>query len=403
MSAPSELSFDEILKFMLAHNGKVTNFELVKHFKPFLTDPDKKDEARSIFKKHVNTLASIKTQNDEKWLVLKRKYCVNKDESVEEMGSIETSTKLGDESVSSELSLNAPQPPPYIPPPSVENNNTGESPVLDVTENTKDLHHENVEQSLRPVSQTSLDIEITHPVVHSRKKSNADKVERKSISVPKPGLKSSLSCHDDIQNMKENLPLTRSEGNIISDNCETEQTMSVKERKQMFNRMASEGDATALRPLRIIEIVERQTMAVWQMTPQFDLLTFQKLSCFSLRVTASIDMIKNDSALSSGSWTFVYHGQIMGSPFNKDKRPEKMVSARAAFLFQSCKKKQLYSVIAMPAERSKRNHREREPKKARRAYVSLFSDARIPEITRDSARTLPDTVFTPTTYVTQKA
>lgn len=40
MSAPQELSFDEILKFMLAHNGQVTNQVLVKHFRPFLTNPE---------------------------------------------------------------------------------------------------------------------------------------------------------------------------------------------------------------------------------------------------------------------------------------------------------------------------------------------------------------------------
>lgn len=40
MSPPAELSYDEILKFMLAHNGKVTNHELVKHFKVFLMNPD---------------------------------------------------------------------------------------------------------------------------------------------------------------------------------------------------------------------------------------------------------------------------------------------------------------------------------------------------------------------------
>lgn len=39
---PAELSFEEILKFMLAHNGKVTNHALVKHFKVFLTNSDKK-------------------------------------------------------------------------------------------------------------------------------------------------------------------------------------------------------------------------------------------------------------------------------------------------------------------------------------------------------------------------
>lgn len=44
MSPPTELSFEEILKFMLAHNGKVTNHELVKHFKVFLMNPDMRGE-----------------------------------------------------------------------------------------------------------------------------------------------------------------------------------------------------------------------------------------------------------------------------------------------------------------------------------------------------------------------
>lgn len=44
MSPPSELSFEEILKFMLLHNGKVTNHELVKHFKVFLMNPDMRGE-----------------------------------------------------------------------------------------------------------------------------------------------------------------------------------------------------------------------------------------------------------------------------------------------------------------------------------------------------------------------
>lgn len=44
MSAPVELSFEEILKFMLAHNGKVTNYDLVKHFKVFLMNPNMRGE-----------------------------------------------------------------------------------------------------------------------------------------------------------------------------------------------------------------------------------------------------------------------------------------------------------------------------------------------------------------------
>lgn len=44
MAAPSELSIAEIRKFMLENGGKVTNHELVKHFKQFLTNPNTKGE-----------------------------------------------------------------------------------------------------------------------------------------------------------------------------------------------------------------------------------------------------------------------------------------------------------------------------------------------------------------------
>lgn len=42
MAAPSELSLVEIRNFMLKNGGKVTNHELVKYFKYFLTHPDTK-------------------------------------------------------------------------------------------------------------------------------------------------------------------------------------------------------------------------------------------------------------------------------------------------------------------------------------------------------------------------
>lgn len=39
MSEPQELSLKEIHAFMLQYNGRVTNHDLVKHFKKFLTNP----------------------------------------------------------------------------------------------------------------------------------------------------------------------------------------------------------------------------------------------------------------------------------------------------------------------------------------------------------------------------
>lgn len=49
MDLPSELSLNEIRKFMLKSGGKVTNHELVKYFKNFLTNPDTKGIEISCF------------------------------------------------------------------------------------------------------------------------------------------------------------------------------------------------------------------------------------------------------------------------------------------------------------------------------------------------------------------
>jgi hypothetical protein len=40
MAAPGEFSVEAIRDFMLQNGGKVTNHELVKHFKGFLTNPE---------------------------------------------------------------------------------------------------------------------------------------------------------------------------------------------------------------------------------------------------------------------------------------------------------------------------------------------------------------------------
>lgn len=48
---------------MLAREGRVTNHELVKHFKAWLTHPTERESARQRFKEYVNTLATIKVEN----------------------------------------------------------------------------------------------------------------------------------------------------------------------------------------------------------------------------------------------------------------------------------------------------------------------------------------------------
>lgn len=39
MAAPSEFTLDSVRDFILQNGGRVTNHELVKHFKIFLTNP----------------------------------------------------------------------------------------------------------------------------------------------------------------------------------------------------------------------------------------------------------------------------------------------------------------------------------------------------------------------------
>ncbi|XP_047367911.1 ankyrin repeat domain-containing protein SOWAHC isoform X5 [Vespa velutina] len=74
MATPSELSLDEIRKYLLENGGTARNHDVVKYFKKFLTDPETRVEARNRFKEYVNTLATIKNEEGEKYLVLKKKY-----------------------------------------------------------------------------------------------------------------------------------------------------------------------------------------------------------------------------------------------------------------------------------------------------------------------------------------
>ena len=52
----------------------MTNHDLVKCFRAWLTDPAGKEAARAQFKDYVNTLATIRQENGEKFLILKKKF-----------------------------------------------------------------------------------------------------------------------------------------------------------------------------------------------------------------------------------------------------------------------------------------------------------------------------------------
>ncbi|XP_053402837.1 uncharacterized protein LOC123548586 [Mercenaria mercenaria] len=71
----SEFTEKSVKEFLIANGGRVKNTDLVSYFKRFLNDPARKDEMREKFKNYVNTLATIKMDdNKEKILMLKKKY-----------------------------------------------------------------------------------------------------------------------------------------------------------------------------------------------------------------------------------------------------------------------------------------------------------------------------------------
>ena len=74
MQQPAEFSLESVRQLMLANGGRITNHDLVKSYKRWLTDPQEKENARAQFKDYVNTLATIKQENGEKYLLLKKKF-----------------------------------------------------------------------------------------------------------------------------------------------------------------------------------------------------------------------------------------------------------------------------------------------------------------------------------------
>ena len=65
MAGPTEFTLEAVRQYMLAQpEGRVTNHELVKYFRAWLTHPTEKESARQKFKEYVNTLATIKQGRD---------------------------------------------------------------------------------------------------------------------------------------------------------------------------------------------------------------------------------------------------------------------------------------------------------------------------------------------------
>ncbi|XP_029156939.1 ankyrin repeat domain-containing protein SOWAHC isoform X2 [Nylanderia fulva] len=227
MATPGELSLEEIRNYLLENGGTARNHDLVKHFKRFLTDPETRVEARNRFKEYVNTLATIKNEEGDKYLVLKKKYR-------QPFLDFSSPQLVGERSLASP-DLATPvsplrEPPPYRPPPpaplsplSSSSHSSFEQPTTPISEREIDQKNDNIDASSVSVS--------SPPVPPRRKSQDKLKLENKeNVDKNKSGVSEAVIKEDETVTMT---------------NAVSAEQLSVRERMQRFNRMASETDLPA--------------------------------------------------------------------------------------------------------------------------------------------------------------
>ncbi|XP_035727766.1 ankyrin repeat domain-containing protein SOWAHC-like isoform X4 [Vespa mandarinia] len=221
MATPSELSLDEIRKYLLENGGTARNHDVVKYFKKFLTDPETRVEARNRFKEYVNTLATIKNEEGEKYLVLKKKYR-------------QTSLDLtcSEQVNSAEGSPNSPlrEPPPYRSPPA--------APLSPSSNN-----HNNQEVNCENEPRRNFDSDL-----ETAKKNNFNEVGSSSASSPpvpprrKGQDKIRMDNKENVDRNKTGTDGVVKEDEITTANPGSGEELSFRERMQRFDRMANETD-----------------------------------------------------------------------------------------------------------------------------------------------------------------
>ncbi|XP_065574702.1 ankyrin repeat domain-containing protein SOWAHA-like [Artemia franciscana] len=212
-----EFSLESVRQFIIMQGGKTTNHELVRHFKKFLTDPIQKDEARAQFRDYVNILASVKQEGNEKFLVLKKKYVHNEELPLATSASYDSLATLELQEC-------------YTPPRSDPSARSANSFVESRTSPLK-----NVPSSRNPICLT--DDEVFSLELQS---------EEKAVSAPPRKKQVSRTTGCETQN-KENEPAAHhsSKEERLSI-AEEPAAISVKERTQKFNRLASQTGLTSM-------------------------------------------------------------------------------------------------------------------------------------------------------------
>ncbi|KAL8570104.1 hypothetical protein ACOMHN_033783 [Nucella lapillus] len=109
-----DFTVESVKQCILDKGGRIRNHELVTYFKGFLNDPVHKATNRELFKDFVNELATIKVEEGEKVLVLKRKH---RPDSVASSSGSSSSNRSSMASFSNDQTPYQPPPAksPYVP------------------------------------------------------------------------------------------------------------------------------------------------------------------------------------------------------------------------------------------------------------------------------------------------
>nr|XP_016994022.2 ankyrin repeat domain-containing protein SOWAHB-like [Drosophila takahashii] len=250
MELPKELSIAEIRNYMLANDCKVTNHALVKHFKKFLTHPQSQNEARKRFKTYVTLLSTIKNENNQKFLILRKKY-VNECPTEEVVERAVAAASEPSSPGGASLNFDSPmrQPPPYKPPPMVT------SPPAAVVSIAKE-HQENYQECVDEFTAAIKRIEPARlekqPEIKPEEEDQPEKPSSRSNSIdvtdnkeniPRFSFSSEASTDSSSNEKLEKSDPTKSEASDVAEN-----PISVKEATRKFNRMASEEEAKIISP-----------------------------------------------------------------------------------------------------------------------------------------------------------
>lgn len=238
------------------------------------------DEARKEFKTYVNILATIKNENNQKYLILRKKYlneCPSDDvvqRAISQAGGSDSvPSSPGGVSMTPDATSSSPyrQPPPYKPPPEVFS-----APLAKIEQTPLatgiNVHAENVDNYRECVNEFTTAMSRIDPKRLERQPSDneaqtptpqdvGDENKIKELQEKAYKEKSvSRANSADVSANKENIPrfsfssgssATSTEGSgekSSGPDVETENPISVKEATRKFNRMASEEEAKIISP-----------------------------------------------------------------------------------------------------------------------------------------------------------